>query len=130
MINNWEHLNLPIDYFTNAPREKQPSDIDGFRLCEDGTLIILEFKNGVKKEFSKGQKYILKKIIDMHKGDGVGIYAEHNAFVEKNSPPPDAYPLPVQLIYVKGEEDWRKPKRPATVGEVYEWYLDRAEGRY
>ena len=103
-----------------------PSDIDMFYLCKDDTLIIGEIKNA-RGHFGDGQRRMMTKLIELHKGDAVGLYVKHDGYVQKGDRVIDGLRCNVYQIYVKGENEWRFPKHPVTVREVIEYYRRRKQ---
>ena len=101
-----------------------PSDIDMFYLCRDNTLIIGEIKNA-KGKFGDGQRRMMTRLLNSHKGDAIGLYITHNGFVQKGVTDVDVSRCPVREIYVKGEGEWRLPKHSITVKEVLDYYKRR-----
>ena len=103
-----------------------PSDIDMFYICEDGTLIIGEIKN-IKGTFTDGQRNLLTKVLNMHKGDAVGLYITHDKFVQNGDKSVDVSSCKVQEIYIKSEREWRQPKSIVTVKTIINYYKERAK---
>ena len=126
MIKNQEYQTLFMDFSSMFPDNDHPSDIDMFYLCNDGTMIFGEIKSKYGT-FGEGQKRLLSKAIDMHKGDGVGLYITHDKLVQQGDRVVDVSKCHVKEIYVKGEGEWRKPKKDVTVGEVLNYYKRRSK---
>lgn len=102
-----------------------PSDIDMFYLCRDRTLILGEIKSQYGT-FNDGQRYLLSKVLNSHKGDGVGLYITHDKLVQNGDKIVDVSVCPVAEIYIKSEGEWRKPKKPVNVKEILRYYKERA----
>ena len=103
-----------------------PSDIDMFYMCKDGTMIVGEIKNE-RGQFTEGQRKLLTKCLNMHKGDAVGLYITHDKLVQNGDETVDVSACPVREIYLKKEREWRLPRRVVTVKEVLNYYKERAE---
>lgn len=124
MINNWDFHNLNMDFSSMFDGNDHPSDIDMFYMCGDNTLIIGEIKNE-RGRFTDGQRRLLTRLLNSHKGDAVGLYITHNNLVQKGATMVDVSRCPVREIYVKGEGQWRFPKHEITVREVIDYYKRR-----
>lgn len=124
MIENWDFHNLNMDFSSMFEGNDHPSDIDMFYLCRDNTLIIGEIKNA-KGKFRDGQRRMMTRLLNSHKGDAIGLYITHNGFVQKGVTDVDVSRCPVREIYVKGEGEWRLPKHSITVKEVLDYYKRR-----
>ena len=107
------------------PGNDHPSDIDMFYLCKDDTLIIGEFKNELDRYGGEGQKRIIARLLNLHKGDAVGLFITHHAYRQLGDDVVDGTKCFVEQIYIKGENKWRYPKQPITVGEVLEFFRRR-----
>lgn len=105
-----------------------PSDIDMFYLCNDRTLILGEIKSQYGC-FGEGQRRLIRRILEMHKGDGVGLYITHDKLVQNGDKVVDVSVCPVEEIYIKSEGEWRKPKKPVSVKEILCYYKERARWR-
>ena len=101
-----------------------PSDIDMFYLCKDNTLIIGEIKNE-RGQFGEGQRKMITKLLNLHKGDAVGLFITHDKFYQKGDRDVDVSRCQVKEIYIKGENEWRFPKYPITVKEVLKYFKER-----
>lgn len=93
------------------------SDIDIFHLTRNGHLIIGEIKN-VKGEFKKGQRSLLAKLVDGHKGGGAVLYITHTQDVYYGDDVVDIGNCLVEEYYFKGE--WRTPSEFITVKDALE----------
>lgn len=129
MIQNWNYHNLHMDFSSMFEGGDHPSDIDMFYLCEDGTLIIGEIKSN-RGHFSQTQKILIKKILDMHDGDGIGLYITHDKLVQNGDESVDVSVCPIEEIYIKGEKWWRKPKIPLCTKDVLDYYKARSKAKY
>lgn len=105
-----------------------PSDIDMFYLCKDDTLIIGEIKS-TRGHFGDGQRNLITRILNAHKGDAVGLYITHDNLVQRGDKTVDVSRCPVREIYIKSEKQWRFPTRPVTVREVLDYYRRREHER-
>ncbi len=101
-----------------------PSDIDMFYLCKDDTLIIGEIKNE-RGHFGEGQRWMIARLIETHKGDAVGLFITHDKYYQDGDRDVDVSRCQVKEIYVKAEHRWRFPKRPITVQEILQFYKRR-----
>ena len=101
-----------------------PRDIDMFYLCRDNTLIIGEIKNE-RGHFGEGQRRMMTKLIELHKGDAVGLFIIHDKLYQKGDRDVDVSRCEVKEIYNKKEHRWRFPKRPITVKEVLNYYKEK-----
>ena len=128
MIRNWEYHNLYMDFSSMFPGSDHPSDIDMFYLFADNTLLLAEIKSEYGY-FPAGQKRLLKKIIDAHNGDGVGLYITHDKLVQNGDTTVDVSICPVQEIYIKGEAGWRRTKHKTKTIDVLSYYKQRAYSR-
>lgn len=124
MINNWDEHNLKMDFSSMYEGNDHPSDIDMFYLCKDDTLIIGEIKNS-RGHFGDGQRRMMTKLIELHKGDAVGLFIIHDKLYQNGDRDVDVSRCQVKELYIKGEEGWRFPKRPTTVKEVLNYYKRR-----
>lgn len=105
-----------------------PSDIDMFYLCKDRTLIIGEIKSE-RGTFNDGQRWLITDLLNMHKGDGIGLYITHDKLVQNGDKVVDVSVCPVVEIYIKNEGVWRKPKKPVSVNGILKYYKERARWR-
>lgn len=105
-----------------------PSDIDMFYLCKDRTLIIGEIKSE-RGTFNDGQRWLITDLLNMHKGDGIGLYITHDKLVQNGDKVVDVSVCPVVEIYIKNEGVWRKPKKPVSVNGILNYYKERARWR-
>lgn len=103
-----------------------PSDIDMFYICRDNTLIIGEIKS-TRGTFTDGQRKLLTRLLNAHKGDAVGLYIVHDKLVQQGDQTVDVSACNVREIYTKRERKWRQPKRMVTVKDVINYYKERAE---
>lgn len=126
MIKNWQYHNLHMDFSSMFEGNDHPSDIDMFYMCKDGTMIVGEIKNE-RGQFTEGQRKLLTKCLNMHKGDAIGLYITHDKLVQNGDEVVDVSSCPVREIYTKKERKWRLPKRVVTVKEVLNYYKERAE---
>lgn len=124
MIHNWDYHNLKMDFSSYTNGGDHPSDIDMFYLCNDDTLIIGEIKNE-QDHLKKGQRRLIERLLEGHKGDAVGLFITHNKRVQDGDCEVDVMRCPVKEIYVKREHRWRFPKHQTTVREVFEFYKRR-----
>lgn len=113
-----------MDFSSYTDGNDHPSDIDMFYLCDDETLIIGEIKNE-RDHLGKGQRRLLTRLLEDHKGDAVGLFITHNKLVQNGDKVVDVMRCPVKEIYVKKEHRWRFPKRPITVKEVLNYYKEK-----
>ena len=128
MIKNWEYHNLYMDFSSMFEGNDHPSDIDMFYLCKDRTLILGEIKSE-RGTFNDGQRWLITKLLEQHKGDGVGIYVTHDKLVQNGDKVVDVSVCPVSEIFVKSEGEWRPVKKPVTVKELLAYYKERARWR-
>lgn len=128
MIKNWNYHALHMDFSSMYIGNDHPSDIDMMYLCDDGTLILGEIKHR-SGEFKIGQRKLMQKIIDMHEGDGFGLYITHNKKVQNGDKVVDVSRCMVEEIYCKWEGKWRNTKQYTTVGEVFEYLRERGRCR-
>jgi len=129
MIHNWEYHSLHLDFSSMYDGNDHPSDIDMFYLCRDNTLIIGEIKSN-RGHFSAGQKRLIRRLIDLHDGDGVGLYITHDKLVQAGDRVVDVSICPVELLYIKEEGIWRRPTVPIKVKDVLAYYKKRAKMRF
>lgn len=128
MIKNWKYHDLHMDFSSMFEGNDHPSDIDMFYLCKDGTMIVGEIKNE-RGHFTEGQRRLLTKCLNMHKGGGVGLYITHDKLTQNGDEVVDVSTCPVREIYLSTEKKWRLPRRVVTVKEVLTYYKERAEWR-
>lgn len=124
MINNWDYHDLKMDFSSYTEGNDHPSDIDMFYLCNDDTLIIGEIKNE-RGHFGDGQRRMMTRLIEDHKGDAIGLFITHDKYYQRGDRTVDVMRCPVKELYVKGEHRWRFPKHYTTVREVLEYYKRR-----
>ena len=124
MIHNWDYHNLNMDFSSMYEGNDHPSDIDMFYMCKDDTLIIGEIKNA-RGHFGDGQRRMMTKLIELHKGDAVGLFIIHDKLYQKGDRDVDVSRCEVKEIYNKKEHRWRFPKRPITVKEVLNYYKEK-----
>lgn len=105
--------------------DDHPSDIDMIYLCNDGTLILGEIKSE-RGQFKDGQRKLLTKILNAHKGDAVGLYITHDRLVQNGDTTVDVSKCPVREIYIKNEHEWRMTKKEVSVKEILNYYKERA----
>ena len=113
-----------MDFSSMFETNDHPSDIDMVYLCDDDTLIIGEIKNE-RGHFSDGQRKLITKFLDNHKGDAVGLFIVHDKYVQRGDKTVDVPDCYVKEIYIKKEHQWRFPKRPVKVKEVLKYYKER-----
>ena len=126
MIKNWDYHNLYMDFSSMYQGNDHPSDIDMFYMCNDGTLIIGEIKNE-KGVFAGGQRRLLARLLNLHKGDAVGLYIVHDNLVQNGDTRVDVSKCKVKGIYINSEKCWRTPKKIVNVGEIINYYKERAK---
>lgn len=126
MIKNWDYHNLYMDFSSMFEGNDHPSDIDMFYICRDNTLILGEIKS-IYGTFGEGQRRLLTRVLNGHKGDGVCLYITHRKLVQNGDKSVDVSKCDVTEIYIKSEGVWRKPKKPVTVKEILNYYKRRAE---
>ena len=124
MINNWDEHNLKMDFSSYTTGNDHPSDIDMFYLCRDDTLIIGEIKNE-RGHFGEGQRHMMTRLIEDHKGDAIGLFITHDKYIQRGDTVVDVMRCPVREIYVKNEHRWRLPKHQTTVKEILDYYKRR-----
>lgn len=91
------------------------SDIDLIHITKKNRLIIGEIKNA-KGTFNIGQKRLLSKIIDAHKGGGAVLYITHNRDVHQGDKTVNIADCLVEEYYWGGE--WIIPCKFITVGDA------------
>lgn len=124
MIKNWNYHALHMDFSSMYIGNDHPSDIDMMYICNDGTLIIGEIKHR-SGEFKIGQRRLITKLLNTHKGEGVGLYITHNKRVQDGDKVVDVSKCMVEEIYLTWEDEWRRPKRYTTVEEILQYYRER-----
>lgn len=93
----------------------RPSDIDMWYIDKSGFLIIGEIKNA-KGTFTDGQRYLLARLVDSHKGGGTILYITHNKDVHQGDTFVDVSQCQVSEYYWHGK--WIVPRRYTTVNEA------------
>lgn len=121
MIRNWNEHSLHMAFDNIETPYGRPSDIDLWYITYNGFLIIGEIKNS-KGTFTDGQKALLKRLIDNHKGGGTILYITHEKDVHKGDSMVDVAQCRVSEYYWQGK--WRTPKQPTTVNEAFKKLLD------
>ena len=116
MIRDWEEHNLHMDFSNINTSPGKPSDVDMWYISKANFLIIGEIKNA-KGTFTQGQKYLLTRLIDNHKGGGAILYITHNKDVHKGDKFVDVSKCQVTEYYWQGK--WRTPRKPTTVNEAF-----------
>ena len=124
MINNWDYHNLNMDFSSYTDGNDHPSDVDMLYICRDDTMIIGEIKNE-RGQFKDGQRRLITRLIESHKGDAIGLFITHDKLYQKGDRTVDVMRCPVREIYVKNEHRWRLPKHQTTVKEVIDYYKRR-----
>ena len=99
----------------------KPSDIDMWYITTTGFLIIGEIKNS-KGEFTDGQRALLKRVIDNHKGGGTVLYITHNQDVHRGDRVVDVSQCRVAEYYWQGK--WRIPQKYTTVNDAFKVLID------
>lgn len=121
MIRNWDEHRLNMDFQNIETPSGKPSDIDLWYIAHNNFLIIGEIKNA-KGTFNDGQKALLKRLIDNHKGGGTILYITHDKFVQNGDRTVDVAQCKVSEYYWQGK--WRTPRQPTTVNEAFKKLLD------
>lgn len=116
MIRDWQEHSLYMDFSNIETPQGRPSDIDMWYITTNGFLIIGEIKNR-KGTFTDGQKALLKKIVDRHKGGGTVLYITHNKDVHIGDSMVDVSKCQVSEYYWNGE--WIKPREYTTVNDAF-----------
>ena len=116
MIRDWQEHNLHMDFSNIATPQGKPSDVDMWYISKTDFLIIGEIKNG-KGYFTDGQKNLLKKLIDQHRGGGTVLYITHDKDVHRCDRVVDVSKCYVAEYYWHGK--WYVPKKPTTVNEAF-----------
>lgn len=126
MINNWNYHSLHMDFSSTFEGSNHPSDIDMFYLTDDGRLVLGEIKNrnGVLKQ---GQRNILERLAEGWAKDAIVLYITHNRFYQNGDREVDVGKCYVQQIYYKSIHEWRKPRKPTTVRQVMDYYMEGKE---
>ena len=98
----------------------RPSDVDLWYIDKSGFLIIGEIKNA-KGTFTDGQRYLLQRLIDNHKGGGTILYITHHRDVHRGDTIVDVSQCKVSEYYWNGK--WRTPKQYTTVNDAFKKLL-------
>lgn len=101
-------------------KKGRPSDVDMWYLTPNNFLIIGEIKNS-KGTFTDGQKALLKKLVDNHKGGGTVLYITHNKDVHKGDTIVDVSQCKVSEYYWNGK--WITPRKYTTVNDAFKKLL-------
>ena len=109
-----------MDFSNISTKYGRPSDIDMWYIA-DNFLIIGEIKNE-KGTFTDGQRNLLKKLIDNHKGGGTVLFITHDKDVHRGDRFVDVSRCQVAEYYWHGK--WYVPKKPTTVNEAFTKLLD------
>lgn len=120
MIRDWQEHGLNMDFSNISTKYGRPSDIDMWYIA-DNFLIIGEIKNE-KGTFTDGQRNLLKKLIDNHKGGGTVLFITHDKDVHRGDRFVDVSRCQVAEYYWHGK--WYVPKKPTTVNEAFTKLLD------
>lgn len=121
MIRDWQEHSLYMDFSNIDTPYGKPSDVDMWYISHSNFLIIGEIKNG-KGYFTDGQKRLLAKLIDNHKGGGTILYITHDRDVHRGDRFVDVSKCQVAEYYWHGK--WYVPKQPITVNEAFAKLLD------
>ena len=121
MIRDWQEHSLNMDFSHIDTKYGRPSDIDMWYITPSNFLIIGEIKNS-KGRFNDGQKALLKRIVDSHKGGGTILYITHNQDVHRGDTIVDVSRCKVSEYYWHGK--WRTPKQYTTVNEAFNKLLN------
>ena len=105
-----------MDFSNIKVPQGRPSDIDMWYLDRSGFLIIGELKDA-KGTFTDAQRYVLKKVIDSHKGGGTILYIVHHKDVHQGDKIVDVSRCKVEEYYWHGK--WVKPKTYPTVQDAF-----------
>lgn len=115
MIRNWQEHGLHMDFSNIEVPQGRPSDVDMWYIDKSGFLIIGEIKNAMGT-FTDGQRFLLQKLVDSHKGGGTILYITHHKDVHKGDTFVDVASCKVEEYYWNGK--WRKPRSYTTVNEA------------
>lgn len=115
MIRDWKEHSLKMDFSNIETPVGRPSDIDLWYI-DRGFLIIGEIKNA-KGTFTDGQRHLLQKLIDNHKGGGIILYITHNRDVHQGDTFVDVSQCKVAEYYWRGQ--WRTPRQYTTVNDAF-----------
>lgn len=95
----------------------RPSDVDMWYIDpKSNFLIIGEIKNA-KGTFTDGQKALLRKLVDSHKGGGTVLYITHHKDVHQGDTFVDVSLCKVEEYYWNGK--WIKPRNYTTVQDAF-----------
>ena len=112
MIRNWQEHGLRMDF---SEIGVTCSDIDLIHITKKNRLIIGEIKNA-KGNFKDGQKRLLERIVDAHRGGGTILYITHDKDVHRGDDRVNIADCIVEEYYWHGE--WITPYRFITVEDA------------
>ena len=121
MIRSWAEHQLNMDFSHIDTPCGKPSDVDMWYISKNNFLIIGEIKNEMGY-FTDGQRHLLAKLIDNHKGGGTILYITHDKDVHVGDRTVDVSRCQVAEYYWHGK--WHVPKQPTTVNEAFTKLLD------
>jgi len=118
MIQNWNRHNLNMDFGSILAPKGKPSDIDMFYISHN-YVILGEIKNEMGV-FNDSQRNLYIELLNStNKKYGIVMFITHDKSVENGDRMVDVASCKVAEYYLKGDNQWRVPKKEITVQNIF-----------